>query len=115
MKLENSRQISAKSPKMTFHENPSSGSRVVPCGLDERTDGQTGRHDKANSRFSQFFECTQKEISVNRNNVTQGSDLWRPVINLVINISISKKAKFFFKCKRLATFQRRLLFHEIRI
>ena len=30
-----------------FHKNPSSGSRVVPCG---RTDG----HDEANSRFSQF-------------------------------------------------------------
>jgi len=34
-----------------FHENPSNGSRVVPCG---RTDRQTGRHDKGNSRFSQF-------------------------------------------------------------
>jgi len=32
-----------------FHENPSSGSRVVPCG-------QTDRHDEANSRFSQYWE-----------------------------------------------------------
>ena len=30
--------------------NPSSGSRVVPCG-------QKGIQDKANSRFSQFWEC----------------------------------------------------------
>ena len=34
---------------MKFHENPSSGSRVVPCG-------QTDRQDEANSRFSQFCE-----------------------------------------------------------
>ena len=34
---------------LKFHENPSSGSRVVPCG-------QTDRHDEANSRFSQFCE-----------------------------------------------------------
>ena len=32
-----------------FHQNPSSGSQVVPCG---RTDG----HDEANSHFSQFCE-----------------------------------------------------------
>ena len=34
-----------------FHENMSSGNRVVPCG---GTDGKT--HDEANSRFSQFCE-----------------------------------------------------------
>ena len=38
MKLEFSQLISGKkSPKIKFDENPSSGSRVVPC---ERTDGQ---------------------------------------------------------------------------
>jgi hypothetical protein len=31
-----------------FHENPSSGSRIVPCG-------QMDRHDEANSRFSQLY------------------------------------------------------------
>ena len=31
-----------------FHENPSSVSRVVPCG---RGEGQMHRHDKINSRF----------------------------------------------------------------
>jgi len=36
-----------------FHENPSSGSRVVPY---RRTD----RHDEANSRFSQFYERAWK-------------------------------------------------------
>jgi hypothetical protein len=32
MKLEFSRQIFEKSAKIKFHENPSSGSRVVACG-----------------------------------------------------------------------------------
>jgi len=35
-----------------FHENPFIGSRVGPWGLD----GWTGRHDEANSSFSQFYE-----------------------------------------------------------
>jgi hypothetical protein len=35
MKPEFSLQIFEKSPDIKFHENPSSGSRVVPCG---RTD-----------------------------------------------------------------------------
>jgi hypothetical protein len=48
MKLEYSRQIFEKSSNAKFHENPSSGSRVVPC---ERTD----KHDEA-SRFSQSCE-----------------------------------------------------------
>jgi len=38
MKLEFSRQIFEKYSNTKFHENPSSGSRVVPCG---QTDGLT--------------------------------------------------------------------------
>jgi len=38
MKLEFSGQIFKKSSNIKFHENPSSGSRVVLCG---QTDGQT--------------------------------------------------------------------------
>jgi hypothetical protein len=41
--------VEKKSSDIKFHQNPSSGSRVVPCGL---TDG----HDEANSGFSQFCE-----------------------------------------------------------
>jgi hypothetical protein len=41
-------RISKKSD-IKLHENPSSGSGIVPCG-------QTDRHDEANSRFSQFCE-----------------------------------------------------------
>ena len=47
-KLEFSRQIFETHTNIKFHENPSSGSRVVPCG-------QTDRHDEAKSRFSQFY------------------------------------------------------------
>ena len=38
MKFEFSRQIFEKYSNIKFHENPSSGSRVVPCGP---TDGRT--------------------------------------------------------------------------
>jgi hypothetical protein len=53
MKLEFPRHIFEKYSVINLHENPSIGSRVVPCG-------QTDRHDEANSRFSQFFELVQK-------------------------------------------------------
>jgi hypothetical protein len=44
---------------MKFHQNPSSGSPVVPCGqTDKRTDG----HDEANSHFLQFCERAYKTI-----------------------------------------------------
>jgi len=42
MKREFSRQIFEKSSNIKFHKNPSSGSRVVPCGqMVRRTDGRT--------------------------------------------------------------------------
>jgi hypothetical protein len=53
-KLIFSRQIFEKYSNMKFHENPSSGRQVVPCG-------QTDRHDEANSRFSQFCASHLKE------------------------------------------------------
>jgi hypothetical protein len=47
---------------MKFHENPVSGSRIVPCGqTDGRTDGQTDIHDECNSRFLQFFERVERK------------------------------------------------------
>jgi hypothetical protein len=57
MKLEFSRKIFKKSSNMNFRENPSSGSRTVPRG-------QTDRHNEANCRFSQFFECVLKGKAV---------------------------------------------------
>ena len=53
MNLEFSWQIFEKYSNVNFHENPISGSRVVPSGL---ADGQTDRHNEASSRFSQFCE-----------------------------------------------------------
>jgi len=44
MKLELSAQFFEKYINTKFHENPSSGSRVVLCGqMEGRTDGQTWR------------------------------------------------------------------------
>jgi len=53
IKLVFSRQIFEKSSNIKFHKNPSSGSRVVPCG-------QTDGHDEANNRFSQFLRTRLK-------------------------------------------------------
>jgi hypothetical protein len=48
-KLEFSRQIFEIYSSVKFHENVSSGKRIVPCG-------RTDRHDEANSRSSQICE-----------------------------------------------------------
>jgi len=47
MEIEFSRQIFENS-NIKFHKNPSSGSRVIPCG-------QTDRNDEANSCITQFW------------------------------------------------------------
>ena len=52
MELEFSRQIFEKYANIQRHENPSSGSSVVPS---VQKYGRTDRHDEAaNSRFSQL-------------------------------------------------------------
>jgi hypothetical protein len=53
MKLEFPREIFEKSSNIRFHENPTSGSRVVPCG---RT------HKEANRRFSHFITNASKKM-----------------------------------------------------
>ena len=63
IKLVFSRQILEKCSNITLHENSSNGSRVVSCGRTYgRTDGQTDRHDEANSRFSQLRETGLKNV-----------------------------------------------------
>ena len=52
MTLEFSRQFFENFSNLKFHENLSYGNRIIPCG---KTDGQRDKHDKANSRFKQFF------------------------------------------------------------
>ena len=54
MKLEYSLRVFERYSNTKFHENSSSGSRVVPCG-------RTDRQDKANSRFEQFRESAQQK------------------------------------------------------
>jgi hypothetical protein len=61
-KLEFSRYIFEKYSNVKFHENPYSGSRVIPRQrihrrMDRRTDGEidrTDRHEEAITRFSQL-------------------------------------------------------------
>jgi hypothetical protein len=48
-KLEYFLQIFEKSSNIKFYENPSIGSRVVPCG-------RTDRQDEATIRFSKVYE-----------------------------------------------------------
>ena len=50
MKLEILLQIFETYSSTKFHENPFTGTQIVPCG---RTDN---RHDEANSHFSKFRE-----------------------------------------------------------
>jgi hypothetical protein len=50
MKHECSRRIVEKSTNTKFHENPSSGSRAVPCA--QTADGQT---DEANIAFARVI------------------------------------------------------------
>ena len=49
MKFDLSRQIFKKYPNIKFHENPFTGSPVVPRG-------EMGRHDEAKSYSLQFCE-----------------------------------------------------------
>jgi hypothetical protein len=61
MKLEFSGQIFEEYSNTKFHENPSIGSRVLPCGM---MGGRADGHDKANSHISQFCKLTQKAENV---------------------------------------------------
>jgi len=58
VKVAFSRQFFETNSNIKFHENPSSGSRVVPCG---ETDGQTDRHTEVNSRFRNFVNAPKNE------------------------------------------------------
>jgi len=63
---------------MKFHKNPSSGSRVVPCG---RTDGQANDVTKLAASFCDFANAPKKP-TVGRN--------MRIIIIIIIIIIISE-------------------------
>jgi hypothetical protein len=69
MKLEFSGQNFAKYSNIEFHQNPSSGSQVVPFG-------QTDGHDEAGSRFSQFCESAWKQNTTFRKQVAFETSFW---------------------------------------
>jgi len=67
IKLEFSRQIFENSSNIEFHEHPSSGSRVVPCGLGDgranaRTDGQTDNREEIIVSFLSFANAPKNSI-----------------------------------------------------
>ena len=60
MKFEFYRQIFEKYSNIEFHENPSSGSWVVPCGRKERkTDRLADRHDGGIVTFHSFSNASK--------------------------------------------------------
>jgi len=63
MKLEFSLQNIEKYSNTKFHENPSSGSRVVPCG---QTGGQTDMTQLIVA-FSNFADAPKKKVDVSSN------------------------------------------------
>jgi hypothetical protein len=91
MKLEFSRQIFEKYSNITFHENPSSGSRVAPCG---QTDGRTDMtqlmddfRNFANSpkKWGIFLtkkQLASREVSTLMNVTVQGSSV-KPVASVI--------------------------------
>jgi len=54
MKLEFSQQIFEKASNIKFHENPSSGSQVVPCGWMDR-------HTKLTVIFHNFVNASKND------------------------------------------------------
>jgi hypothetical protein len=69
-KIEFARQIFEKYASIKRRENPSSWSRVGPCG---QKDGRTDRHGDAKSRFSQFRPNTPTKCTAA---TTHDNALW---------------------------------------
>jgi hypothetical protein len=72
MKLEFSQRIFEESSNINFHLNPSSGSRVVPCGWRDK-------HDEANSHFSRNSGVEVQLHALLTSALDEGKWLSRPV------------------------------------
>jgi hypothetical protein len=90
MRLEFSRQIFGKSSNIKFHQNPSSGSRVAPCG---RTDRRRDGHDEANNSFLQHCKraknSTHKAVEILAIISTPTREEFRNLTNPEIRVEIS--------------------------
>ena len=71
-KLDLSRQIFEKYLNIKFHENPSGGSRVVPCGRTDTT--------KLTVAFSYFVNAPKKTVPGNTTNVWRRSEEMSPAL-----------------------------------
>jgi hypothetical protein len=75
--------ISEKPSNIKWYENPSSGSRVVPCG-------RTDIHDEANSRFEQFLRTRLKDNLLHPvNSLKVGTILYGCWLDLKTSININ--------------------------
>jgi secreted PhoX family phosphatase len=73
LRLEFCRQIFEKYSNTKLHENPSSGSRVVPRGrVYIQTDKQTDRHDEANVSVRNFANASKNGTAGVSANVQTG-------------------------------------------
>ena len=77
MKLEFPRNIFEKYSTTKFHENPSSGNRVVPCG-------QKDGHGKANSRFRNSAQLPKNAVEDKKYNTQNLNNIGWP--NLVLRM-----------------------------
>ena len=87
MKLELSQDIFDKSSNIKFDQNPFSESRVFPCG-------RTGRHDKADSHFSQFCKSALKNLTTKTKNAVFWDITDKP--SAISYCYVDSKRKTFF-------------------